>query len=33
MAPPEFALGDIYRSILCFVPVMILGSSIVMASP
>nr|MBX2883523.1 TRAP transporter large permease subunit [Granulosicoccus sp.] len=33
MAPPEISLGDIYRSILPFVVVMILGLSIVMYFP
>jgi tripartite ATP-independent transporter DctM subunit len=33
MAPPEISLGDIYRSIVPFVAVMILGLAIVMAFP
>ena len=33
MAPPEVTLGDIYRSIIPFVGVMILALSIVMAFP
>ena len=33
MAPPEITLGDIYRSIIPFVLVMILGLSLVMAFP
>ncbi len=33
MAPPEISLGDIYRSIVPFVAVMILGLALVMAFP
>jgi TRAP-type mannitol/chloroaromatic compound transport system permease large subunit len=33
MAPPEVSLADIYRSIVPFVLVMILGLAIVMAFP
>ena len=33
MAPPEITLGDIYRSILPFVLVMIFGLAIVIAFP
>jgi TRAP-type mannitol/chloroaromatic compound transport system permease large subunit len=33
MAPPEISLGDIYRSIVPFVLVMILGLGIVIAFP
>jgi TRAP-type mannitol/chloroaromatic compound transport system permease large subunit len=33
MAPPEITLGDIYRSIVPFVAVMIVGLAIVMAFP
>jgi TRAP-type mannitol/chloroaromatic compound transport system permease large subunit len=33
MAPPEVSLGDIYRSIIPFVAVMIFGLAIVMAFP
>ena len=33
MAPPEVTLGDIYRSIVPFVAVMIAGLAIVMAFP
>ena len=33
MAPPEVSLGDIYRSIIPFVAVMILGLAIVMLFP
>jgi TRAP-type mannitol/chloroaromatic compound transport system permease large subunit len=33
MAPPEISLGDIYRSIVPFVGVMILALCIVMAFP
>jgi len=33
MAPPEVLLGDIYRSIIPFVLVMILGLAIVIAFP
>jgi tripartite ATP-independent transporter DctM subunit len=33
MAPPEISLGDIYRSILPFVAVMILGLALVMIFP
>jgi TRAP-type mannitol/chloroaromatic compound transport system permease large subunit len=33
MAPPEITLADIYRSIIPFVAVMILGLTIVMAFP
>ena len=33
MAPPEISLGDIYRSIIPFVGVMILALALVMAFP
>jgi TRAP-type mannitol/chloroaromatic compound transport system permease large subunit len=33
MAPPEITLADIYRSIVPFVLVMILGLTLVMAVP
>ncbi|MEM7026427.1 MAG: C4-dicarboxylate ABC transporter, partial [Pseudomonadota bacterium] len=33
MAPPEITLGDIYRSIVPFVMVMVLGLALVTAFP